>query len=52
MVRFLKTNNFLVGLSLDGNATAHASNRLDSNQLGPFSRVMQSKRLLERHNVV
>jgi uncharacterized protein len=48
---FLKSNNFLVGLSLDGDVTAHNSNRLDCNQQGTFSRVMQSKQLLESHNV-
>jgi len=49
---FLKENNFLVGLSLDGDAALHNQNRMDSVGKGTFSRVMESKSKLDRHKVM
>ncbi len=48
---FLKENNFLVGLSLDGEAAFHNENRLDSHGNGTFSKVMKVKRLFEKYKV-
>ncbi len=48
---FLKEHRFLVGLSLDGAAAAHNANRIDRQGKGSFSRVLQSKRLLEQAGV-
>ena len=48
---FFKENNFLVGLSLDGDAALHNKNRTDNNGKGTFSRVMGAKKLLDRHGV-
>ncbi|MDR1637765.1 MAG: SPASM domain-containing protein [Treponema sp.] len=48
---FLRKNNFLVGLSIDGNAKIHNSNRLDSSGRGTFEACMQTKVLLEKSRV-
>ena len=48
---FLQKNNFLVGLSLDGDAELHNQNRIDGDGKGSFSRVMNAKALLEKHRV-
>lgn len=49
--RFLKDNNFLVGLSLDGDAATHDKNRVDSQGNGTWSRVIKAKGLLDRWKV-
>ena len=49
--RFLKKNQFLVGLSLDGPAPYHNANRVDADRKGTFQQVMAAKQRLDRHNV-
>ena len=49
--RFLREQDFLVGLSLDGSAEFHDENRLDAAGKGTFSRVIRAKRLLEASGV-
>lgn len=48
---FLKKHNFLVGLSLDGPAEYHDSNRLDSAGKRTFRRVMKAKLEMDRFGV-
>ena len=49
---FLRKNNFLVGLSLDGYAALHNLNRRDSFGKGTFNRVMDVKKNLDTHKVM
>ena len=49
--RFFKDNNVLVGLSLDGDSALHNHNRIDAHKKGTHSRVMEAKKLLDRHGV-
>lgn len=49
--RFLKDNNFLVGLSIDGPRELHDRYRHDCKGDGSFDRVMNAARLLKRHGV-
>jgi uncharacterized protein len=49
--RFLKENNFLVGLSIDGPRHLHDYYRKDKNGQGTFDRVFKAARLLKKHNV-
>ena len=49
--RFFKNNGVLVGLSLDGDASLHNQNRIDTKGKGTYGRVMSAKQLLDRHNV-
>jgi len=48
---FLKKNNFMVGISLDGPKEIHNRYRRDRKGSGTFDRVMQGLRLLQKHNV-
>lgn len=48
---FFKTNNFLVGLSLDGPREVHDRYRRDSGNRGTFDKVMQGLKLLQKHGV-
>lgn len=48
---FLRDNNFLVGLSIDGPKHMHDAHRKDAGGKGSFDRVMRSARLLRRHGV-
>ncbi|MGL6153597.1 MAG: anaerobic sulfatase maturase [Cetobacterium sp.] len=48
---FFKENNFLVGLSLDGNEIVHNKRRIDPNGIGTFERVLKSKKILDEYNV-
>lgn len=48
---FLKENNFLVGISLDGPKELHDRYRLDKNGKGTFDKVMHGLRLLQKHGV-
>ena len=48
---FLKENDFLVGLSMDGDRQTHDLNRVDVKGSGTFSRVLRAARLLEKHEV-
>ncbi|MBW1846284.1 MAG: anaerobic sulfatase maturase [Deltaproteobacteria bacterium] len=49
--RFLKENNFLVGISLDGPAEIHNTYRKFSNGRGTFDKVMKAIRLMEKRGV-
>ncbi|MHC5249418.1 SPASM domain-containing protein [Enterococcus sp. LJL90] len=44
---FLKENNFLVGLSIDGHKSYHDLNRVDAKQRGTFSKVLATKQLFD-----
>lgn len=48
---FLKKNNFLVGLSVDGDGEGHDSCRVDASGEGTYERVMQSTKLLQKYGV-
>lgn len=48
---FFHENNFLVGLSLDGDKDIHDANRVDAQGKGTFNRVLKAARLLEKHKV-
>jgi len=48
---FLKKNNFLVGLSIDGYPSIHDVNRLDVNGHTTYERVQKAKRLLDTYQV-
>ena len=48
---FLRDNNFLVGISLDGVKETHDCNRLDGRGDGTFQQVMEAIRLLDRGHV-
>jgi uncharacterized protein len=48
---FLRTENFLVGISLDGPAPIHDFYRKDHGQKGTFAQVMQSIGLMKKHDV-
>lgn len=48
---FLAKHNFLVGLSLDGEASFHDENRVDAQGKGTYARVMAAKRCLEKYHV-
>ena len=49
--RFLKDNNFLVGLSLDGPKAMHDAWRLDRKGEGTFDKVLKAARLLQKYQV-
>lgn len=49
--RFLKTYDFLVGLSIDGSPIYHDLNRLDAKGRGTFQRVMATKALFDKFGV-
>lgn len=48
---FLRENNFLVGLSIDGPERLHNTYRTYSNGTGSFAKVLESARLLNKHGV-
>jgi len=48
---FLKTNNFLVGISIDGPRELHDSFRVDRSGKPTFDKVMRGLRLLQKHEV-
>ncbi len=48
---FLRENNFLVGLSIDGPERLHNAYRTYSNGNGSFAKVLESARLLNKHDV-
>jgi uncharacterized protein len=48
---FLKRNNFMVGISLDGPKDIHDRYRRDRQGNGTFGRVLQGLRLLQKHKV-
>lgn len=49
--QFLHSQNYLVGLSLDGPAFYHDANRLDPQQKGTFQRIMAVKQQLDQQRV-
>lgn len=48
---FLRENQFLVGLSLDGGQKLHDRNRLDSQGNGTWAQVLEAVRLLQENQV-
>ncbi|MGG5329477.1 SPASM domain-containing protein [Enterococcus sp. AZ163] len=48
---FLKENNFLVGLSIDGHPLYHDMNRVDPRGRGTFRKVMQTKELFDEYGI-
>ncbi len=49
--RFLKQNNFMVGISIDGPQDIHNCYRRDRAGKGSFERVMRGLRLLQKHKI-
>lgn len=49
--KFLKENDFLVGISLDGVRDTHDMHRLDAQGKGTYTRVLRGIRLLEENGV-
>jgi uncharacterized protein len=49
--RFLRKNDFLVGLSIDGNKRFHDMNRVDAKNRGTFQRVMKAKQLFDQYDI-
>jgi len=47
--KFFKENNFLIGLSIDGNGELHDKNRIDANGAGTYKRVNESARILKKY---
>lgn len=50
-VQFLKTSDFLVGLSLDPLKEWHDRNRIDTKGKGTYSRVLRAKKILDAYEV-
>ena len=48
---FFKENNFLIGISVDGNKTEHDRYRIDAKGDGTFLRVINNLKLLEKYKV-
>lgn len=48
---FFKKNNFLVGLSLDGDKSTHDLFRVDKEGKGTYNRVMKTVDLFDKHKV-
>jgi uncharacterized protein len=48
---FLKENNFLVGISIDGPRAIHDQYRVDKGGRGSFDQVMRGLEILKKHNV-
>jgi len=48
---FLKKNNFMVGISLDGPREIHERYRCDRRGKGTFKEVIRGLKLLQKHNV-
>jgi len=49
--KFLKENNFLVGLSIDGYPLYHDLNRVDLHGRGTFYRVIKTKELFDQYEI-
>ncbi|OJG95802.1 anaerobic sulfatase maturase [Enterococcus termitis] len=49
--KFLKENDFLVGLSIDSNEKFHDRNRVDYKQRGTYRRVMQTKKNFDTYEI-
>ena len=48
---FFKENNFLIGISVDGNKTEHDRYRIDNKGDGTFLRVIENLKYLEKYKV-
>jgi uncharacterized protein len=48
---FLKENNYLIGISIDGPQHLHDAHRVDKGSQGTFHNVMRGLRLLQKHEV-
>ncbi len=48
---FLRENQFLVGLSIDGPSEVHNENRIDATGNGTYNRVVKTAKLLEKKGV-
>jgi len=48
---FFRQYNFLIGLSMDGDAALHNQNRLDAAGKGTHSRVLAAEKVLDKHGV-
>ncbi len=48
---FLKENNYLIGISIDGPQHLHDAHRVDKGGKGTFDRVMRGLRLLQKHGI-
>lgn len=49
--KFFKENDFLVGLSLDGEKSRHDAERVDMSGLGTYDRVVRALHLLQEYRV-
>ena len=49
--RFLKSENFLVGISVDGPEEFHNRFRLKNNGIGTYNEVLKGYRLLKQHDI-
>ena len=49
--KFFKENNFLIGVSLDGNRKTNDRYRLDKNKNSVFSQILSACSVLEKHSV-
>lgn len=49
--KFLKANNFLVGISMDGPKEIHNVNRIDGAKRDTFNRVVKATRILDKYEV-
>ncbi len=49
--KFFKTNDFLVGVSLDGPSEIHNSNRIDYNKHGTYKKVIEGIKTLQQYDV-
>lgn len=49
--KFLKENDFLVGLSIDGNSRVHDLNRLDPHGRGTFQKILATKHLFDKYEI-
>ena len=49
--KFFRKNNFLVGLSIDGDCHIHDQNRVDTSNNGTYARVIKAKELLSKNGV-
>ena len=48
---FFHENNFLVGLSMDGDKDTHDRYRIDTAQQGTYSKVLKASQLFDKHKV-
>ncbi len=51
LCQFFKENNFLIGISIDGESQIHNAHRIYKDGKGSFNVVMQKVQLLQKYNV-